>query len=234
MTVAAAALALDRGAGRLHISAMAILKIARMGHPILRGRAGEVPNPAAPEIAALIDDMYETMVDAEGQGLAAPQVHVPLRLVIFRMPPPLSEDDEDDDGEDDDGDEDARARRPLRVLINPVIEPLDDEMETGWEGCLSVPDMRGKVPRFSRIRYSALAPDGTPIDTEAEGMHARVVQHECDHLDGILYPQRMVDLSTLMFETEWKHMRAAAKAEEDEAYDDDETEDEEAKLDRAS
>ncbi len=223
------ALPLDPGAGWLHIVAMAILKIARMGHPILRGRAGEVPDPTAAEIARLVDDMYETMVDAEGQGLAAPQVHVPLRVVVFRMPPPKPE--------DEDVDEDAGARRPLRVLINPVIEPVGDEIQTVWEGCLSVPDMRGKVPRFASIRYSALTLAGEIIAAEAEGMHARVVQHECDHLDGILYPQRMEDLSTLMFETEWRHMRAAADADvedDDEAYDEDESYDEEAELDRAS
>jgi peptide deformylase len=218
---------------------MAILKIARMGHPILRGVAGEVPDPTVLEIAKLIDDMYETMVDAEGQGLAAPQVHVPLRLVIFRMPLPLP-----DDG-DGGGDEDARRRRPLRVLINPVIEPVGGEMETGWEGCLSLPDLRGKVPRYSNIRYSALTPEGGTIEAEAEGMHARVVQHECDHLDGFLYPQRMEDLSTLMFESESKYSRAAAEdgddgeedeydEDEDEAVGEDEAYDEEAELDRAS
>jgi peptide deformylase len=212
---------------------MAILKIARMGHPILRGVAGEVPDPTALEIAKLIDDMYETMVDAEGQGLAAPQVHVPLRLVIFRMPPPPS-----DDGDRGGGDEVARRRRPLRVLINPVIEPVGGEMETGWEGCLSLPDLRGKVPRYSNIRYSALTPEGGTIEGEAEGMHARVVQHECDHLDGFLYPQRMEDLSTLMFESEWKYSRVAAEDDDDDGeedeYDEDKAYDEEAELDRAS
>jgi peptide deformylase len=217
---------------------MAILKIARMGHPILRGVARDVPDPTSPEIARLIDDMFETMVDAEGQGLAAPQVHVPMRLVIFRMPPPQSEDeesgddDEDDEADDKSGedDEEARETRPLRVLINPVIEPLDDEMTTGWEGCLSVPDMRGKVPRFVRIRYSALTPEGGTIEAEAEGIHARVVQHECDHLDGILYPERMEDLSTLMFESEWNRARAAADEDDDEnvANDEDEADEEEA------
>jgi len=218
--------------GAPHIRAMAILKIARMGHPILRGVAGEVPDPTALEIAKLIDDMYETMVDAEGQGLAAPQVHVPLRLVIFRMPPPPS-----DDGDRGGGDEDARRRRPLRVLINPVIEPVGGEMEPGWEGCLSLPDLRGKVPRYSNIRYSALTPEGGTIEAEAEGMHARVVQHECDHLDGFLYPQRMEDLSTLMFESESKYSRVAAEDDDDgeeDEYDEDKAYDEEAELDRAS
>ena len=211
---------------------MPILKIARMGHPILRGVAGEVPDPTALEIAKLIDDMYETMVDAEGQGLAAPQVHVPLRLVIFRMPPPPS-----DDGDRGGADEDARRRRPLRVLINPVIEPVGGEMETGWEGCLSLPDLRGKVPRYSNIRYSALMPEGGTIEAEAEGMHARVVQHECDHLDGFLYPQRMEDLSTLMFESESKYSRVAAEDDDDgeeDEYDEDKAYDKEAELDRAS
>jgi peptide deformylase len=172
---------------------MAILKIARMGHPVLRSPAGEVPDPTAPEIRRLVADMIATMEDADGAGLAAPQVHVPLRVVIFHVP----------------RSRDADNARPLTVLINPVIEPLDAEMELGWEGCLSVPGMIGLVPRHSRVRYRATAPDGSPIDRVAEGFHARVVQHECDHLDGLLYPMRMTDMSQFGFVEEMQKAAAA-------------------------
>ncbi len=192
---------LYRRAIRGHIVAMAILKIARMGHPILRRRAEDVADPSAPEIRALADDMLETMLDAPGTGLAATQVHVPLRLVIFRVP--LTE------AEDMAGDE-----PPLTVLINPVLEPLDDGMEEAWEGCLSLPGLRGLVPRHSHLRYRGVDLAGAPIDRTVEGFHARVVQHECDHLDGILYPQRMTDLTGLIFESEMRHRIADARAAE--------------------
>jgi peptide deformylase len=165
---------------------MAILKIARMGHPVLRRPADPVPDPTAPQIRSLVADMIETMADANGAGLAAPQVHVPLRVVVFHVP-------------------EERARReneepaPLTALINPEIVALTDDKIEGWEACLSVPGLAGKVPRYSRIRYSGLTPEGGLIEREVQGFHARVVQHECDHLDGILYPQRMADLSTLVF-----------------------------------
>jgi peptide deformylase len=190
---------------------MAILKIAKMGDPVLRAPAQEVPDPTQPPIRALIRDMLETMVDAGGVGLAAPQVHVPLRIVIFHEPPEATDTDDVDEAEDteDAGDEAADGAGPedddpgpLHILINPVIEPLTDETAFGWEGCLSVPGMRGVVPRFTRIRYSGLGLDGKPISREAEGFYARVVQHECDHLDGILYPQRMTDLRLLGFNDE--------------------------------
>jgi peptide deformylase len=186
-----------------HISAMAILKIARMGHPVLRGRAQEVDDPAAPSIRTLIRDMLETMEDADGAGLAAPQVHVPLRLVIFHVPPERAEDEDDE------------KPVPLTVLMNPVIEPLSDETEMGWEGCLSVPGLIGSVPRFTRIRYRGAGPDGRAIDRVAEGFHARVVQHECDHLDGILYPQRMTDLSRLMFRDQMRYQPRAEAIDEE-------------------
>jgi peptide deformylase len=166
---------------------MPILKIARMGHPVLRGRAAPVQDPRAPEIRRLAADMLETMEDANGAGLAAPQVHVPLRLVMFHV---LAHRTVEGEGPPPQG---------LTVLINPVIEPLDGEKELGWEGCLSLPGMLGAVPRFKRIRYRGLDLDGSPIEREASGFHARVVQHECDHLDGILYPQRMDDLSLFGF-----------------------------------
>ena len=166
---------------------MSILKIARMGHPILREVAAAVGDPTAPEIRDLIRDMIEKCHDAGGAGLAAPQVHVPLRVVLFRVPVERLTGREHDVAMD------------LSVLINPVITPLGDERELGWEGCLSVPGLRGAVPRWTRIQYSGLDQHGAPIDRIAEGFHARVIQHECDHLDGYLYPQRMEDLSLLGF-----------------------------------
>jgi peptide deformylase len=182
---------------------MAILKIARMGHPVLRQRAQEIDDPTAPGVHALVRDMLETMEDADGAGLAAPQVHVPQRLVIFHVPPERAED------------EGGERPVPLTVLINPVIEPLTEETELGWEGCLSVPGLIGAVPRFTRIRYRGLGVDGEPIDRTAEGFHARVVQHECDHLDGILYPQRMTDLSLLMFRDQMRHQAGAEEIPEE-------------------
>lgn len=189
---------------------MAILKIARMGHPVLRQAAKPVEDSTAPRIRALVRDMVETMADADGAGLAAPQVHVPLRVVVFHVP------------EERAGHGEEAAPTPLTVLINPEIEPLTEETELGWEGCLSVPGLVGAVPRFTKIRYSGIAPDGGRIEREAEGFHARVVQHECDHLDGILYPQRMTDLSLLLFTEELKHgvpeaMRGVPEEEEQEA-----------------
>jgi peptide deformylase len=169
---------------------MAILKIARMGHPVLRQVAHRVADPRAPETRRLVSDMVETLADIGGAGLAAPQVHVPQRVVIFRVPAERVTGRPDDQPQD------------LTTLINPVIEPLGEETELGWEGCLSVPGLRGAVPRFCRIRYRALTEDGSAIERLAEGFHARVVQHECDHLDGILYPQRMTDMSLLVFTEE--------------------------------
>jgi peptide deformylase len=169
---------------------MAILKIARMGHPVLRGIAQPVANPTAPEIRRLVADMVETLDDIGGAGLAAPQVHVPRRVVIFRVPADRVSGHPDDLPQD------------LLALVNPVITPLGDIQELGWEGCLSVPGLRGAVPRWARIRYRGVTPEGDVIDRTVEGFHARVVQHECDHLDGILYPQRMSDLSLLVFNEE--------------------------------
>ncbi len=179
---------------------MAILKIARMGHPVLRAPAAPIDDPTAPEVHQLIVDMYETMVDAHGAGLAATQVHVPKRLVIFRVA--VEEVTPAEDG----------ALLPLTVLINPVLEPLGDAKSEDWEGCLSVPGLRGLVPRYDCIRYRGLAPDGSTIDRVADGLHARVVQHECDHLDGILYAQRMRALSILTFDSEYHRFRAEAPA----------------------
>ena len=166
---------------------MALLKIARMGNPVLRAPAAAVEDPTAPWVRRLVDDMIETMEDAGGTGLAAPQVHEPWRIVVFfvsaerltEMPGDVAQD--------------------LTVLVNPVVELLGRERALGWEGCLSVPGLRGVVPRHLRIRYRAIGLDGKTIEREAEGFHARVVQHECDHLDGILYPQRVTDLRLLVF-----------------------------------
>ena len=177
---------------------MAILKIARMGHPVLAETARPVAEPGAPAIRRLVSDMIETMIDANGAGLAAPQVHVPLRVVVFQAPegrsdPGLSESERFD------------HTAPLTVLINPEIEVVGTEREGGWEGCLSVPGLRGFVERAFHIRYRGFDLDGREVARSAKGFHARVVQHECDHLDGILYPSRMNDLGKLIFETEARH-----------------------------
>ncbi len=177
---------------------MAILKIARMGHPVLAQIAQPVANPGAPEIRRLVSDMVETMIDANGAGLAAPQVHVPLRVVVFQAP----------DGRADPGLSEAERfdhTAPLTVLVNPEIEIVGDVLEGGWEGCLSVPGLRGFVERPFHIRYRGFDLEGKPVSRTAKGFHARVVQHECDHLDGILYPSRMDDLGKLIFESEARH-----------------------------
>jgi peptide deformylase len=171
---------------------MAILKIARMGHPVLRLRAVEVADPTAPEIRQLVADMVETMEDAGGTGLAAPQVHVPLRVVVFEVGGHRTTGAADDQPE------------PLTVLINPVLEQIDNETAVDWEGCLSVPGMMGAVPRFTKLRYRGVTHEGQAIDRTVSGFHARVVQHECDHLDGVLYPQRIKDLRRFGFIEEMK------------------------------
>jgi peptide deformylase len=160
---------------------MSVREILKMGDPRLLRMAAPVAEFDTPDLLALIEDMFDTMRAANGAGLAAPQIGEDLQLVIFgfvhneRYPdaPPV----------------------PQTVLINPVIEPVDSEMVDGWEGCLSVPGLRGVVPRFARIRYRGFDPQGRPVEREADGFHARVVQHECDHLIGRLYPTRMTDLT---------------------------------------
>jgi peptide deformylase len=166
-----------------------------MGHPVLKRRADPVEDPSSSEITKLIRDMEDTLADVGGVGLAAPQVHVPLRVVIFHVPKARME------AEDGEG---PALGVPLTYLINPVIEPQSEDMEEGIEACLSVPGLAGAVPRFRQIRYTGLTPAGEPIDRIAQGFHARVVQHECDHLDGVLYPMRMTDLSKLSFVEELK------------------------------
>lgn len=171
---------------------MAILKIARMGHPVLAKRAKEIPDPTAREIRKLVEDMHETLEDIRGAGLAAPQVHVSKRLVIFAAP--------QERGEEEEAPETDFA--PMTEIINPEWQPLSEEMALGWEGCLSVPGLTGAVPRHTHIRYRGYSPQGHVIEREATGFHARVFQHEFDHLDGILYPMRMHDLSLLVFTEE--------------------------------
>jgi peptide deformylase len=166
---------------------MAILKIARMGHPVLLGRAEPVPDPAAPEIRRLIADMIETMEDAGGIGLAAPQVHVPLRLFVFWLPA---------------GRAGTAQAVPPRAVINPDLAPVGTEEMLCREGCLSIPGLRALVPRHARIRYTGLDAEGAALEVEAEGLHANVVQHEADHLDGILYPMRVRDWSSFGFTEE--------------------------------
>lgn len=161
---------------------MAILKIARMGHPLLMRVADPIEDPTAPEVQRLAVDMVDTMRDAPGIGLAAPQVHIPRRMVIYYVP----------EGRDEEGE-----GHPLTILINPEITVLDPELETGVEGCLSLPGMVGAVARPQHIAVKALDLNGQVLDYEAKGYHARVIQHECDHLDGIIYPMRMTDLSSL-------------------------------------
>ena len=174
---------------------MSILKIARMGHPVLQKVAAPVEDPSDPEIQRLIGDMIETMYDAPGQGLAAPQVYQSLRLVVY-LPPA----------------EDGEERTP-RVLVNPVIKATSEAMVPGWEGCLSVPGLRGLVARHDDIHLSATDQNGDAIDENVSGHHARVIQHECDHLDGILYTQRMDDMAHLIFDSEMPHIIAAHQAE---------------------
>jgi peptide deformylase len=155
--------------------------ILKMGDPRLLKIANPVERFDTPELHALIADMFQTMAAAGGVGLAAPQIGVDMQLVIFGF-------------DNSDRYPDAPPV-PRTILLNPVIEPLSDEMEDGWEGCLSVPGLRGVVPRHRAIRYRGFDPQGHPIDREAEGFHARVVQHECDHLIGRLYPSRIRDFS---------------------------------------
>ena len=176
---------------------MAILKIARMGHPVLLQRCAPVPDPGAPEIRRLVADMMETMEDAPGVGLAAPQVHVPLRLFVFRVPGERRQDDPDD--------------LPVgnTVLINPELELLSEQRVLDWEGCLSIPGLRAAIPRSPRVRYRGVDCDGNLLEREASGFHARVVQHEYDHLDGILYTMRMTDPRLFGFAEELNRLAAA-------------------------
>jgi peptide deformylase len=165
---------------------MSILKVARIAHPVLRSPAKPVPRDAFRHrlFQKLVDDMRETMYEYEGVGLAAPQVHEALRLAVIEVPA---------------SDDRSRAEVPFFVLANPVVTPLGDERESGWEGCLSIPDLRGIVPRYKRLKLDALDRHGKPYSLEAQDFFARVVQHECDHLDGHVYLDRMADMRSLTF-----------------------------------
>ena len=170
---------------------MAILKVARLGHPVLRTVAAPVP-PAeirAAETQRLIDDMIETMREYSGAGLAATQVHTLKQIAVIEVVenPRYPE----------------APEIPLTVLINPTVTPLTEAMEEGWEGCLSIPDMRGMVPRYTAVRLQAYDRHGEPMDLVAKDFFARVIQHEADHLDGIVYVDRMKNLATLTHLTEW-------------------------------
>ena len=159
---------------------MPVRPVLRMGDPRLLERSQEIERFGTSELEALLVDMHDTMQALDGAGLAAPQIGVPLRVVVFGVKRnPRYPDAEE---------------VPYTVLINPVIRPIGHRMEEGWEGCLSVPGMRGIVPRHRKIQYTGVDRHGTPIDRKVSGFHARVVQHECDHLDGILYPMRIRDL----------------------------------------
>ncbi len=164
---------------------MSVRPILKMGDPRLLRPAQPVTEFGTPELQALLDDMFETMAAADGAGLAAPQIGVPLQVVIF--------------GFENHRDVPDAFAIPKTILINPVIRPVGEEIEDAWEGCLSLPGMRGVVPRWAKVHYEGLDQNGEPVSREATGFHARVVQHECDHLNGILYPMRMDDLSLFGF-----------------------------------
>ncbi len=170
---------------------MAILKVARIGHPVVRAEARPVPvsKIGSAEIQRLIDDMEETMHEYDGVGLAAPQVHVGFRLAVIEVP---------------ESDERARDAVPFTVLVNPVVVPQGDAKLAGFEGCLSIPDLRGQVSRHESVRLEAFDRKGRPYVVEAKGFFARVIQHECDHLDGRVYLDRMTDLKTLSFIREFE------------------------------
>jgi peptide deformylase len=158
-----------------------IREVLRMGDPRLWQVSKPVEAFGTPELASLLQDLRDTMKAQDGAGLAAPQIGVPLRVVIFGVDFSPRYPDADP--------------VPYTELVNPVLTPLSDEQEEGWEGCLSVPGLRGVVPRYTSLRYEGFDPRGNRIRRDVSGFHARVVQHECDHLDGILYPMRMRDMT---------------------------------------
>ena len=183
-----------------------ILKVARIGHPVIRRPARDLTRDElrSPDLQRLVDDMEETMHEYEGVGLAGPQVHLGLRIAVIQVPG-----------------SDARsiAEVPFTVLINPRVTPLGDDKVDGWEGCLSVPDLRGLVPRWKRLRLEALDRRGKPYTVDATDFFARVIQHECDHLDGSVYLDRMRDMKTLAFLHEFERF---TKHPEDEDSEEDE------------
>ena len=165
---------------------MAVQEVIKMGHPLLLVRAKEVENFGTPELDSLITDMKDTMAALSGVGLAAPQIAVSQRIVIFGVTINSRYPDAD--------------AVPETVLINPEISIIDTERESAWEGCLSIPHMRGLVPRYTSIRYRGYDAQGNLIERDAHGFHARVVQHEVDHLDGVLYPFRVEDMKDFGYE----------------------------------
>jgi peptide deformylase len=175
---------------------MAILKVARMGHPVLRkpARAIDVGEVKSSRIQQLIDDMFETMAEYQGVGLAAPQVHESIRLFVAGFPPRSRAHDEEDDSDDDE-----QESMPLMAIINPQITVEGAETVEDWEGCLSIPDIRGRVPRARHIVVNALDRRGKRIELRASGFNARVIQHETDHLDGVLFFDRMTSFESLTF-----------------------------------
>jgi len=181
---------------------MSILKVARIGHPVVRAAARPVGPESipGPECQRLIDDMIETMHEYDGVGIAAPQVHVGLRVALIEVPA---------------SDERGTDAVPLTVLVNPTLTPLDTREVVGWEGCLSVPDLRGQVPRHHKVRLEALDRNGRPYAVEAAGFLARVIQHECDHLDGNVYLDRMRDTRSLAFLSEFERFVLAERDEEE-------------------
>lgn len=164
---------------------MAVRQILRVGNPLLLEPSAPIEVFDTPQLHELVEDLMDTMHAEEGAGLAAPQIGVGLRVVVFGF---------DSNPRYPDADP-----VPRTVLVNPTIEPLSKQQEEGWEGCLSVPGLRGMVPRCTHIRYKGFDPQGNAIERDARNFHARVVQHECDHLDGILYPQRMTDMTQFGF-----------------------------------
>ena len=164
---------------------MAVRRVLRMGNALLLEKSAEVRQLDHPALQSLVTDLYDTMRAEEGAGIAAPQIGVLLRVVLF--------------GFEHNSRYPDRDPVPETVLINPVIESLSEEIQWGWEGCLSVPGLRGEVPRYQHIRYSGYDLRGTKIEREVDGFHARLVQHECDHLDGVLYPQRIQDMTQFGF-----------------------------------
>ena len=181
---------------------MPTLPIVRLGHPALRTPAQPVDPErlADPELQQLIDDLFTTMEAAGGVGLAAPQVGLGLRLFVYAVPPA------EDDGEvEESGDDEAAEPEPIgRAIVNPQVDFEPGDLEEGWEGCLSIPDLRGLVPRYPAARVRALDRHGKPLDYRAEGFEARIVQHELDHLDGVIFLDRMSDLQSLTYPEEWR------------------------------
>lgn len=188
---------LDRA--NTYIQDMALRKIVKMGNPVLAARAAPGDSENMERVIDLLPDMAETMRAAGGVGLAAPQVGESLRVIIFEVPESRAS------GAEDDG------PLELQALINPEIEPIGEAMELGWEGCLSIPGLRGEVPRHARIRYTGLDGEGNRVAREASGFHARVVQHEVDHLDGVLYLERMTDMRRIGYVEEMAQAAVEAK-----------------------